>query len=224
MENLSKQFNDSIHREGRLSTLIIILLFVSIPLGITVYYPVVLDVTLIITTTLPLAIMMGIIGAIEKFSMTPIVGPGAVYVSSISGNVSNMKFPVAVNAMTTTNYPQGSERGEVVALIAVCSSAVVTTSIIFMGVLFLAPILSPILSNPIMIPAFQNMIPALLGAMGAPFVLKNPKLAVTPIVISICFVLIFGSKYSTFSGLLLPVVIGASVLVAYAMHRKSNAK
>lgn len=224
MENISKHFNDSIHRDGRISTFIIILLFFSIPLGITLYYSVELDVSLIVTTTLPLAVMMGIIGTIEKFSMTPIVGPGAVYVSSITGNVSNMKFPVAINAMNTTNYPQGSERGEIVALIAVTSSAMITTIIIFIGVLFLAPVISPILNNPIMIPAFNNMIPALLGAMGAPFVLKNPKLAVTPLIVASCFVFIFGNKYSTFSGLLLPIIIISSVLVAYLIHRKSNHK
>lgn len=221
---MKSTFNDEIHRLGRISTAIIIALFLSIPIGITIFFAVDIDFKLILVNTLPLAIMMGIAGSIEKMSMTPIMGPGAVYVSSTTGNVSNMKFPAAINAMSISGYEQGSEESQVVALIAVCTSALVTTTIIFMGVIFLAPMIQPILANPMVKPAFDNMFPSLLGAMATPFVLKSPKISITPIITGCIAAIILGNKFNTFRSLLLPIIIGASIGIAYLIYKSDTKK
>lgn len=217
-------FNEEVHRVGRISTAIVIALFVAIPLGVTIYTGIEVDMGLILTGTVPLAVMMGVAGAVEKMSMTPIMGPAAVYVSSSTGNVSNMKFPAAINAMNVAGYDQGSEKGEAVALIAVCSSALVTTVIVLMGVIFLAPLVQPLLSNPFVKPAFSNMFPALMGAMATPFVVKSPKLAVTPILAGCIAAYVLGSKFAIYRGLLLPVFILLSVAVAYVIYKNDEKK
>ena len=217
-------FNDDVHRVGRITTAIVIALFVAIPLGITLYTGIEVDLGLILTGTVPLAVMMGIAGAVEKMSMTPIMGPAAVYVSSSTGNVSNMKFPAAINAMNVAGYEQGSEKGEAVALIAVCSSALVTTVIVLMGVIFLAPLVQPLLSNPFVKPAFNNMFPALLGAMATPFIVKAPKLAVTPILAGCIAAYVLGPKFAILKGFLLPVFILLSVAAAYVFYKNDEKK
>jgi len=217
-------FNSHIHKVGRISTAIILTLFISIPLGITLYSGVEVNYGLILSSTLPLAIMMGVAGAVEKMSMTPIMGPGAVYVSSSTGNVSNMKFPAAINAMNIAGFEQGSEKGEAVALIAVCASALVTTFIVFLGIIFLAPLVEPLLANPYVTPAFNNMFPALLGAMATPFIVKSPKLAVTPIIASCIAAYVMGAKFAMYKGFLLPVFILLSVGAAYVFYRQDEKK
>jgi len=217
-------FNEKIHRVGRISTAIVLMLFIAIPVGITMYSGVEVNYGMILSSTLPLAVMMGVAGAVEKMSMTPIMGPGAVYVSSSTGNVSNMKFPAAINAMTITGHPQGSEKGEAVALVAVCASALVTTFIVFLGIIFLAPLVEPLLSNPYVTPAFDNMFPALLGAMATPFIVKSPKLAVTPILASCIAAFVLGSKFALLKGFLLPVFILLSVGAAYIFYRSDEKK
>ena len=157
------------HRDGRISTAIVIMLFIAVPTGITIYSGLKVDFGAILSSTISLALMMGVAGAVEKMSMTAIMGPGAVYVASSTGNVSNMKFPAAVNTMNTSGYGHGTDKGEAVALVAVCTSAIVMTFIVFLGVIFLAPLITPLLSNPYVTPAFKNMFPALLGAMAYSF-------------------------------------------------------
>ncbi len=224
MNERNKKFNDSIHRAGRISTAIVIMLFIAIPVGVTIYSGLKVDFGAIFSSTVSLAVMMGIAGAVEKMSMTPIMGPGAVYVASSTGNVSNMKFPAAINAMNISGYEQGTDKGEAVALIAVCSSAVVTTFIVFMGVIFLAPLVKPLLSNPYVTPAFNNMFPALLGAMATPFILKAPKLAVTPILAGAIAAYALGAKFALFKGFLLPVFILLSIGAAYIIYKNDEKK
>ena len=224
MNESNKKFNNSVHRAGRISTAIVIMLFIAIPVGVTIYSGLKVDYGAILSSTISLAVMMGIAGAVEKMSMTPIMGPAAVYVASSTGNVSNMKFPAAINAMNTSGYEQGTDKGEAVALIAVCSSAIVTTFIVFLGVIFLAPLVKPLLSNPYVTPAFNNMFPALLGAMATPFILKAPKLAVTPILAGAIAAYALGAKFAMFKGFLLPVFILLSIGAAYIIYKNDEKK
>jgi hypothetical protein len=219
-----KLYNAKVHRIGRITTFIVLCLFISIPLGVTIYSGLNINYKTIIISTLPLAIMMGITGAIEKMSMSPIMGPAAVYVSSTTGNVSNMKFPAAINAMNVLGCEQNTKKGEAIALIAVCASAFTTTCIILLGVLFLAPLVEPLLSNPYVKPAFDYMFPALMGAMVTPFILKSPKYAITPTVFSALAALILGAKYNILRGFLLPIAILLSIGAAYIIFKRDAKK
>lgn len=154
-----------------------------------------------------MAIALGITGLAEKISITPVIGPGAMYLASSTGNVQNMKLTAALNAMRLLGVEPGSEKGRVVSIIAVAISAVVTTTIMFAGMLFLAPIISPILTNPVVAPAFENILPALLGPMVIPIVLNNPKSAPISFIYSIIFVFLLGKSYGTLQSLVLLTVI-----------------
>ncbi len=131
-----------------------------------------------------------------------------MYLASTTGNVQNMKLPAALNAMRLLDCEPGSEKGRIISIIAVATSAFVTTAILFTGMLFLAPIVTPLLTNPAVAPAFDNMLPALLGPMVIPIVLKNPKSAAIPFIYSIIFVFILGGEsYGTLQSLVLAAVI-----------------
>ncbi len=217
-------FNEKVHRLGRWTTAVVIMMFVSIPIGATISSGLSVNLGQLFAGILPLALLMGIAGTVEKMSMCSLMGPAAVYVSSSTGNVSNMKFPAAINAMNITGHKQGTVMGEVVALIAVSSSALVTTFIVFLGVIFLAPLVEPLLSNPVVTPAFANMFPALLGAMATPFILKAPKLAITPFLAGGIAALILGPKFGLYRGVLLPVFILLSIGAAYIMYKRDIKK
>lgn len=96
--------------------------------------------------------------------------------------------------MEVAGYTAGSDRADVVAIIAVAASTFVTTAIVFLGMLFLAPLFEPIYNNAFLQPAFQNMVPALMGALLFPFILKAPKQAIVPIALPIIAILVIGSQ------------------------------
>lgn len=150
-------------------------------------------------------------------------GSGALYMACVTGNVSNMKAPAAINAMEVAGYTAGSEEADVISMIAVASSTFVTTVIVFLGMLFLAPLFEPIYNNPFLQPAFQNMVPALIGALLFPFIFKAPKQSVVPILLPVITILLTGrSVFSSNQSYIMVAVILLSVLYSLALYKKGK--
>ncbi len=203
----TNEFDDKVHKLGVSTTLLMWVFFLAVPLGVTLFFGLNVNILQTLSIAAPLSIAIAITGLAEKLSITPVIGPGAMYLASATGNVQNMKLPAALNAMRLLDAEPGSEKGRVISIIAVATSAVVTTIILFLGMLFLAPLATPLLTNPVVAPAFDNMLPALLGPMVIPIVLSNPKSAPVPFIYSIIFVLILGDSYGTLQSLVLVAVI-----------------
>lgn len=220
----TQDFDDKVHKLGVTTTLIIWLFFIAVPLGTTLYFKLKVNPIQLITVIVPIAITFALVGLAEKLSMTPIIGPGAIYLASATGNVQNMKLPAALNAMRLLDCEEGSERGRVISIIAVATSAVVTTVIVFLGMLFLAPIVTPLLTNPIVKPAFDNILPSLIGPMVLPVVLKNKKASLVPFSIAIIFALVLRNSYGTLQSFVMVGVILISLGIFKVMTRKKEMK
>ena len=95
-----------------------------------------------------------------------------------------------------------------------------TILVLALGVLLLVP-LQPILQNPVLQPAFENVVPALFGAMAYKYYRGNMKIALFPLVImSVLFVLLPSLIGST-SFMIIPsgaIAIG----VAYLIYKKGR--
>ena len=143
------------------------------------------------------------VGVIEVLTYVPMLGTGGSYVGFVTGNLSNLKVPCALNAMERANLKAGTEEGEVVSTIAISTSAIVTTVIIALGVLLLAQI-RPIIESPVLQPAFDNILPALFGALAVVFVSRNWKIAIAPMVFMIALFILVPSLASKV-GILVPV-------------------
>ena len=115
-----------------------------------------------------------------SFTFVPMLGTGGSYLGFVTGNLTNLKVPCALNAMEAAKVRPGSEEGEVISTIAIASSSIVTTLVIALGVFGLG-FLRPVLESPALKPAFDNILPALFGALGVVFISKNPKLAAAPL-------------------------------------------
>ena len=220
--NTLSPFDSKIHRMGRLSTIIVWVFFLLVPTAVCVAFHLNVDLLLTLKAAAPIMLIFAITGVCEKLSMSPIIGPGAVYLASSTGNIQNMKLPAALNAMNIMGCEEGSEKGRVVSIIAVATSSFVTTVIVFCGMLFLAPLMTPLLTNPVVAPAFDNMFPALVGPMVIPVVLKNIKVAALPVALAIVFAVAFGSVYASIQSILMVVVILISLGVYQIAYRKKG--
>lgn len=209
----SLPFEEQLHKLGIYTTLIIWVFFLGVPLGITLFFHLNINIGQMFSIALPVSLTFGLVGLCEKLSMAPIIGPGAVYLASSTGNVQNMKLPAALNAMRMLNCEEGSERGRVVAILAVATSSFVTTIIVFLGMLFLAPLMTPILTNPNIQLAFDQMMPALLGPLVLPIIMKHAKAALLPFAIAIAFSIILGSRYGTLQSIVMVIVILLSLII-----------
>ena len=222
MSNTLSPFDAKIHRMGRLSTVIVWVFFLLVPAAVCTVFHLKVDLALTFKAAAPIMLIFAITGVCEKLSMSPIIGPGAVYLASSTGNIQNMKLPAALNAMNIMECEEGSEKGRVVSIIAVAASSFVTTLIVFAGMLFLAPLFEPIYNNPFLQPAFKNMMPALFGALLVPQIAKAPKQAVCPILLAIIVRLAVGPAFfSTYQSFIMIGIIIASVAYSLFMHKKN---
>lgn len=222
MPNTLSPFDAKIHRMGRLSTVVVWVFFLLVPAAVCTVFHLKVDLALTLKAAAPIMLIFAITGVCEKLSMSPIIGPGAVYLASSTGNIQNMKLPAALNAMNIMECEEGSEKGRVVSIIAVAASSFVTTLIVFCGMLFLAPLMTPLLTNPVVAPAFDNMFPALVGPMVIPVVLKNIKVAALPVALAIVFAVVLGSVYSSIQSILMVVVILLSLGVYRVAYKKKG--
>ncbi len=134
---MKKPYSESIHFFGRLWTAAGIVMILLAPVAICVYYDAWPELTHVLKGMLGVAPVFWTVGIIEVFTFTPMLGAGGSYLGFITGNLSNLKVPCALNAMEAAKVKPGTEEGEVISTIAVASSAIVNTLILTLGVLLL---------------------------------------------------------------------------------------
>jgi hypothetical protein len=113
----------------------------------------------------------------------------------------------------------GTEEGEVISTLAIATSSIVTTVIIAAGVLLLSQI-APVLQSPVLQPAFENILPALFGALGVVFISKDWKIAIAPLVVMVTLFLLVPSLASAV-GILVPVGALIAIGVARILYKKN---
>lgn len=159
----SNTYTRSIHRTGRIGSVLAILWMLGIPAVMCAVYdmfPSIPDLLLFGSGLLALYVPTSIS---EVITYVPMLG-SASYITFITGNVSNLKLPCALNALEMADVEQNTEAGDAVTTVAVAVSSIVTTLIVVFGVLLLVP-LKPILeSEPVKI-AGGYMLPALYGCL-----------------------------------------------------------
>lgn len=223
-----EEYLESIHRLGRITNLIALLLMIMVPIAamfITGTFP---SLTKLLSILIPVAIVWIVVGIAEFIAYVPILGPSGSYLSFVTGNISNMKLPASITAQNSLKAEKGSEEAEVASTIAIASTSLVTVTILIIGLLAL-PFLTPILANPVLKPGFENIMPALLGALGAPYILASPKKAIIPtftviILYYVVYPLVGPALAALINAFLMVIVIIVSVTSSYMLWKRSKNK
>ncbi|HNZ63400.1 MAG TPA: hypothetical protein PKH23_03625 [Bacillota bacterium] len=213
-------YEEKIHRWGRVSLALAILLFLSYPVLVSVYFKTLPDFSLVLQGLLAVAPVYWTVGAIEALTFGPMLGSGGAYLGFVTGNLTAMKVPAALRAMQIAKAEPNSEEGEVISTIAIAVSSIVTTLILVFGMLLLNT-LRPVLESATLAPAFANVLPALFGGLAVVFLAKHWKIAVVPMALMLTLFLIRPSLSSAIS-LLIPVSAVITILVARILYKKNK--
>ena len=184
-----------------------------VPVAICLYYDAWPQGTAVLKGLLGVAPIYWTVGAIEVITYTPMLGTGGTYLAFVTGNLTSLKAPSALNAMENAGVKATSEEGEVISTIAIATCSIVTTLVLVMGVCALA-FITPILDSPVLVPAFDNILPALFGGLAVVYVSKNWKLALAPLIFMVVLFLAVPSLAGSV-GVLVPV----GVLIALGSAR-----
>ncbi len=216
-KNLS--YMDSVHRDGTIWNLVVMVLLFAFPVAVAFIFGVMPDWAALGAGLIATAPMYWAVGVIETFTFVPMLGAGGSYLSFVTGNISNLKLPCALNALEQNEVSANSEEGEVISTIAIAVSSIVTTLIIIVGVICIVP-LTPILQAPVLQPAFEQILPALFGGLGVAFVSKNWKIAVAPIVLMLVLFIFVPALDAGTVGIMVPVSALFTIAVARIMYKK----
>ena len=216
-KNLS--YIDSVHRDGTIWNLTVMILLVMFPVSLCFIFSTAPDWGALAMGLLATAPMYWAVGVIETVTFVPMLGAGGSYLSFVTGNISNLKLPCAINALEQNEVSANSEEGEVISTIAIAASSIVTTLIIILGVICIVP-LTPILEAPVLSPAFAQMLPALFGGLGVAFVSKNWKVAVAPVLLMLVLFVFVPALNSGTVGIMVPVSVLFTIGIARILYKK----
>ena len=221
-------FDNKINFLGRWTSILAILAMLMVPCVVTLVFEIQVNLSQAIPIAIGLISMFAPMAIVENISYYPIIGAGGVYFSCITGNIMNMKLPCALSGRSIAGVEPGSRKGDIISILAVAVSSLVTTAILFISMLAIGQFLAPVLSNPILQPGFANILPALMGAVAVPFVIRSPRLSVFPIILCLVMYLcpigktvFFSPYYQSYT--MLGVML-LSVAAAYFMHKQGLLK
>ena len=220
MNEKFEAYNKTTHLIGRVVTVVTLIMLLGAPFLIGSVLGAMPDLPAVGRAFLSVGLVWTVSSVVEFLIYTPMLGAGGGYLAFITGNLINMKIPCAVNARDMVGAKTGTPENEIISTLSIATSSLVTILVLAVGVLLLAP-LQPVLQSPALQPAFDNVVPALFGAMAYRYYRKNMNIALTPLMLmSVLFILVPSLTGST-SFMIIPS--GAiAIAIAYAIHRRKT--
>ncbi len=221
-KSLFELYNERTHLFGRLACIITLVMLIGAPFVMGLYLGAMPDLGAVARGFLACGLVWAVSCIAEYLIYTPMLGAGGGYLAFITGNLINMKIPCAMNARDMVDAKTGTPENEIISTLSIATSSLVTILVLAAGVVALIP-LQPILQAPALQPAFDNVVPALFGAMAYKYYRGNLKIAALPLLtMALLFILVPSLAGST-SFMVLPsgaIAIG----VAFLLHKKESAK
>jgi hypothetical protein len=159
----SRAHLDAMHRLGRIGIVCAIIIMLGIPAVAGIYFNAMPTVLQVLATAVGLLALFVPSAFSETIAYSPILG-SSYYLAQITGNISNLKLPVAKTALQILDVEEGTEDADIVTSIAVSVSSFVTIAVIVVGVILLQP-LQPVLNHPVFKQASGSIVQALFGSL-----------------------------------------------------------
>ena len=217
---LFEVYNRRTHLFGRIASIITLVLLLGAPFVIGAHLGASPDLAAAASGFLAIGIVWLVSCVAEWLVYTPMLGAGGGYLAFITGNLINMKIPCAVNARDIVGVKAGTPENEIVSTLSIATSSLVTILVLALGVFLLIP-LQPVLQSPVLTPAFDNVVPALFGAMACKYFRKNLDIAALPLLIMTLLFVLVPSLTSSTSFMILPsgaIAIG----LAWLKYKKTG--
>ena len=219
-EQFFADINNGLHRIGRTAMVLMIGALLAVPVVFGAINGLSPDWAGFIDGIIKVGIIYYPTSIVEFLIYTPMLGVGGSYLSFLTGNITNMKVPCAMNAASIAKTEPGTAEHEIVSTIAVATSAITTTLVIVAGVVLLVP-LQPVLQSAVLQPAFNNVVPALFGALGMQYFSKSLKLTAGPLCLMSLLCIFVPSLATQTSTMMIPCGVLA-LAIAFFLWKKDK--
>ena len=213
-----REYMEKTDRVGKIWIWTALVVVLMVPVAICVYYHAWPSGQAVLKGLIGVAPIYWTVGVIEVITYTPMLGTGGTYLAFVTGNLTSIKAPSALNAMENADVKPGSEEGEVSATMAIATSSIVTTLVIALGSIGLSA-QATIMDAPVLTPALDNILPALFGGLSVVYVSKNWKISLAPLIFMVVLFLLVPSLAGSV-GVLVPVGVLVALGAARIMYKK----
>ena len=90
---------ESVHRDGRIWGIAVACVLFLFPVSLSLIFGTLPDFGVLLKGVFATAPMYWAVGIVEIFTYVPMLGAGGTYLSFVTGNISNLKLPCAIDAM-----------------------------------------------------------------------------------------------------------------------------
>ena len=207
---------------GRILTTAVLLLLLAAPFVIGLYLKAMPDISAAMKAFLGVGLVYLVSGIVEYLIYVPMLGAGGSYLAFITGNLINMKIPCAINARDIVGVKSGTPENEIISTLSIATSSLVTILVLALGVVLMIP-LQPVLQSPTLQPAFENVVPALFGAMAYKYYRADKKVALVVLAVMTLLFTLVPSLIGSTSMMVIPS--GAlAIVLSYMSFRKKKAQ
>ncbi len=215
-----EKYSKTTHILGRFVSAITVIMLVGAPFLIGKFLGAMPDLGAVGKAFFSVGLVWTVSSVAEFLIYTPMLGSGGGYLAFITGNLINMKIPCAVTARDMVGAKSGTKENEIISTLSIATSSLVTILVLAVGVLALTP-LQPVLQSPTLQPAFDNVVPALFGAMAYKYYRKNLSIAVAPLVVMSVLFMLVPSLVGSTSFMIIPA--GAIAIgISYFIYKKGK--
>ena len=207
-----EKYNERTHLFGRISLMIGLALLIAAPFLMGISLNAMPNMSAFAKGFAQIAIIYIPSSIVEFLIYVPMLGAGGSYLGFLTGNLINMKIPCAINARDIVGTKAGTPENEIISTLSIATSSLVTTVVIALGVLLLTPI-RPILESEVLQPAFNNVVPALFGAMAYKYFRKGKQIIALPLIV---MTLLFICVPSLISNVGFLMLLSGAIAIAHA--------
>ena len=230
------QYTKQTHRLGRVLSLITVALLLGAPFVIGALLGAYPDLGATARGFLSVGLVWTVSSVAEFLIYTPMLGAGGAYLAFITGNIMNLKLPVAANAMNLTQKQSNTPEGEAIASVAVAVSSLMTVAILTLAAVC-ASFISPVFELPAVKTASGYLLPALFGSMALGLfassssgskVVKGGIKGVLPVLIIMTVLSLaarlagYGSVLGGLVGIFIIVMLPIGILTSYVLWKKGK--
>ncbi len=221
-DNMNKayyeDFTKPIIKTGRWTLFAAVALSFLPPIYLWIRYGALPPIKSILTGWFLIASIYGSYYVVEPISYFPVLGVAGTYMVCLAGNIGNMRVPCAAVAQEALKVEPGTKKAELVATLGIAGSII--TNLIVVTIAAVAGKQLMEIFPPVVINAFDFVLPAIFGSMFAMFAVKYPKYGAFALGLTL---FLLGVVKVLPVWLLIPTCVFSTILFATKSYkRKSN--
>ena len=216
------EYINKMHKWGRIWAVVTCTMIFAFPFALAIIFNALPDFGVFLAGLFGVAVTFWPVGIIEVITYTPMLGVGGTYLSFVTGNLTSLKVPCALDAMEKAEVKADSDEGEVISTIAIATSSIMTILIILVGVIMIIPLLGLMEKFPQMTYAFDNVLPALFGGLGVVYLSRYFKIAVLPMSLMLLLFVFVPYLNAGMVGIMIPVSMIITLCYSRVLYNKER--